>query len=112
MEAYYRLPEGREDCTQLYLAATKACDGPAYQANAASLPIVGTSNGVPPSPPGQPWADLEAVEAFLNKSQAPLDQLHEAARRGGGARYPTDFNAGVGMLLTHVQNLRSAARML
>ncbi|MGE0609356.1 MAG: hypothetical protein AB7O62_19850 [Pirellulales bacterium] len=112
MESFYRLPAGREDCTQLYLAACLPLDGQDFSTAAANLPIVGANNHSVPPLPGQPWSDLEAVEAFLQEYQRSLDLLHEAARRGGGARYPTDFSQGINMLLPHAQNLRSAARML
>jgi hypothetical protein len=41
-----------------------------------------------------------------------LDQIHEAARRGGAARYPTNFAAGFAMLLSHVQAIRGGMRLL
>lgn len=112
MEKYYQLPEGREDCTRLWLAACAQFDVPAYQTAAANIPIAGSNNSTSPPPPGQAWADLAAVENFLQQYQPAMDQLHDAARRGGAARYPTDYNQGIGMPIPYVQQLRSGARML
>ena len=38
--------------------------------------------------------------------------MHAAAEIDGAARYPTDFEDGLHMLLTHAQGLRTCARLL
>jgi hypothetical protein len=111
MEAFYALAEGADNVTALLLSASAAFDTEAFNQQAGALPIVGNGTGNVP-PPGQPWPQQREAEALLARYAAELGSLHEAARRGGAARYPTNFRAGFGMLLEHVQRLRGAARML
>jgi hypothetical protein len=111
LETFYRLPQGAVETTGLWLSGAGPLDTPAFNAAAKGLPIVGESQGQIPLP-GEPWGDLTAAEKLLQDYAPQLAQLHEAARLGGQARYPTDFEAGIGMLLPHVQQLRSAARLL
>lgn len=110
MNAFYERPPASQDCTQLWLSATRAFDGPAYATAAQNLPIVGISGPIPP--PGTPWPALGDVEKFLQQYATSLKQMHEAADRGGAARYPGDFHEGIAMLLPHVQAARGGARML
>ncbi len=111
LEKYYALPEGTTDVTDLWLSALTPLDGDTFRQDAGQLPIVGTSEIEIP-PPGEPWAQLEDVEALLAKYSDTMQRLHEAADKGGAARYDLDFGQGFAMLLEHVQSLRSGARML
>ncbi len=110
LNTYYALPDGAFDATKLWVTAIAPLDGAAYNQDAKDLPIVGTDAEIPP--PGQPWPEMTEVEAFLDKYAATMRLLHEAADRGGGARYDLDFGQGFGMMLDHVQKLRGGARML
>jgi len=111
LNAYYVLADGTVDTTELWVAAMAPLDGAAFSADAGDLPVVGTSNAEIP-PPGQPWAELEDVEALLAKYAQTMEQLHRAADQGGAARYDLNFEDGFAMLLEHVQTLRGGARML
>jgi hypothetical protein len=111
LEAYYSLSAGAEDPTPLWLAAIAPLESPGYTASAGDLPIVGTGEGKVPLP-GEPWEQHEAARKHLADYSTYLEKMHEAARIGGPARYPTDFHDGLGMLLPHAQKLRQAVRLL
>jgi len=112
LNAFYALPEGADDVTRLWLIPMRAFDGPQYRQACEPLPIVGWSEDEQPiPPPGEPWQDLEAVEAFLAKYADEMAAAHQAAERGGAARYPTDYSQGWDTLLEHVQQARTLARM-
>jgi hypothetical protein len=111
LNAFYALPEGADDVTQLWLFAMRPFEGPEYQEACEPLPIVGSGDETIP-PPGKPWEDLEAVEAFLAKYAAPMAAAHKAAERGGAARYPVDFSQGWDVLLRRGQQARALTRML
>lgn len=115
LNSFYRVPQNENDLTSLYLQALAPfLEGQGNQAfwqDARPLPIVGEST-TPIPPPGQPWAELEASQALIEKYQTSVDLLHEAGRQQGSVRYPVDFNAGYGALLPHAQAVRSASRFL
>jgi len=111
LDEYYALPEGATDVTDLWLTALAPLDGDAFSQDAGDLPVVGKGESEIP-PPGAPWAQLEDVEALLAKYADTMRRLHEAADKGGAARFDLDFGDGFAMLLEHVQSLRSGARML
>lgn len=111
LEEFYVSPAADDDTTRLWLAACLPLESKDFQAAAGALPLVGTSEGKIP-PLNQPWTELEAAEALLKKFEPSLGKLHEAADRGGAARYPTDFRMGFAMLVEHAQRLRGGARLL
>jgi len=111
LEEHYQLPPGVEDTTDLWIDAMRPLDTKAFGADAGELPVVGTGESEIP-PPGQPWDDLEAVEALLRKYDASLGAMHEAAELDGAACYPVEFGDGFFMLLDHVQRVRGGARLL
>jgi hypothetical protein len=111
LEAFYRYPPADEDVTQLWLAATATLNTKEYRDSVESLPIVGNGDGEIP-PPGEPWPQLKEAEDLLVQYAPSLVKLHEAADRGGAARYPTNFAAGLEMSLPHKEKLRSGARLL
>ncbi|HEV3341741.1 MAG TPA: hypothetical protein VG125_15345 [Pirellulales bacterium] len=96
LEAFYQLPPDTPDVTPLWVAATEAVRQSEYTADAAGLPLVGGSADDLPDP-GEPWPQQYRSEKFLFKYTDLLDGLHEAADRGGAARYPTRFSDGIGM---------------
>jgi len=113
LDAYYSLPEEADDVTQLWLAAMEPLEGPDYDQACEPLPIVGNQQDEQPiPPPGEPWKDLDAVEAFLDEYSDAISVAHEAAERAGAARYPVDFSQGWGALLEHVDQARPLARVL
>ncbi|MGE0607640.1 MAG: hypothetical protein AB7O62_11145 [Pirellulales bacterium] len=113
MAAFYRLPEGADDCTRLYVEACQGLKGPAFDQAAAKLPYVNLEieESSIPFPP-EPWPELEAAEKFLASYQSWLDLLHEAARRGGAARYVLDFSKGINVSVDHATALRQSGRLL
>lgn len=111
LQAYYRLPDGVVNTAELWMRATMPMETAEFNTEVQDLPIVGNNQKEIP-PPGQPWEDLEAVEALLEKYRKQMDLLYEAAEKGPAAQYPNDFSKGISMLLPHIQALRSGARML
>jgi len=110
MNAFYETPAASQDCTRIWIAALQPLEGPAYILAAEKLPIVGMGPEIPP--PGTSWPQQAAVEQFLEQYKSSMEQLHEAADRGGAARFDLDFHDGISMLLGHVQAARGGARML
>jgi len=114
LDALYAFPPKERDTTELWLGAFAVLDSPAYGNDAADLPDVGEGGAVPP--PGEPWPQLEAAEAFLAKYRDPLAKMHRASEPGGEARFPLTFSAGDGAvasaLLPHIQHVRGAVRLL
>lgn len=111
IEAFYQVPASERDTTQLWLSALAPLDTPSYMAEARELPLVGEDTNDLPLP-GEPWPQLEAAEQLLARYRGSLEQMHQAAREGGQARFPTRFADGIQMLLPHAQQLRAGARLL
>ena len=111
IEAFYQVPPGGRDTTQLWLAALAPLDTPSFAAEAKELPLVGEDASDLPLP-GEPWPQLEAAEQLLARYRGSLEQMHQAAREGGQARFPTRFADGIQMQLPHAQRLRAGARLL
>jgi len=111
LEAFYARPTEEEDCTRLWLDATAALDTQEFLDTYEELTIKDEMNKDIP-PPGKPWPDLPAAETFLEGYPHSLALLHQAAERGGAARYPLDFSKGLAMETNHVQWLRNAVRLL
>lgn len=111
LDAFYALPEGAVDTTDLWLEATSPLSTEAYSEDSSELPIVGASESEVPRA-GEPWAQLEDAEAFRDRYQPLIDMMHKASERGGAARYPKNFEQSIFMALDEVQQLRSASRLL
>lgn len=110
LDAFYALPAGQQDTTELWLAALAALDASEYQIDAKPLPVVGEGGEIPPL--DEPWPEMDAVEAFLAKYREPLNKMHQAADLGGAAQFPIEFADGIALQLKHVQQLRGAVRLL
>ena len=110
LESYYAVPPPDDDCTQLWLGAMAPFDTPAFESAAKEMLILGRPGEIPL--PGEPWPDLDVTKKFLEQYQSSLDLMHEAAERGGAARYDIDFELGLELELIHDQKLRTAARLL
>ena len=111
LDIFYAYPPTDKDATDLWLAAIESISTDQFNEAVESLPVVGQSE-IPIPPPGSAWEQLEEVEAFLVQHADSMQQLHDAARMGGAARYDIEFEDGIGLLLKHVQDLREGARML
>jgi hypothetical protein len=112
LEAFYAAPPEGQDTTKLWLDGIAPLALPAFANAAQALPIVGADGPTEIPPPGRAWAELPAAEKLLARYQSSLILLHQAAEQGGQARFPTAFQKGWAMLLTHCQNLRTASRLL
>lgn len=111
---YFALPPEVDDVTQLWLEGIQAIDNAEHRASGRELPYVGVKGEEEKSVPkmGEPWADLPACESYLDANQAALDKFHEAARRGGYARFPVDYSQGRAVALPAVSGVREAAMLL
>lgn len=111
LEAFYSAPPLDQDATQLWVTGMAPLDKPPFKSSANGLQLVG--NGPEPVPlPGQSWPQLAAAEKLLSDYRESLDAIHEAARRGGRARFPLRFAEGAQMPLPHADQLRAANRLL
>jgi hypothetical protein len=110
-EAFYAVPKGREDVTSLWLAAFEGLSGETLDGSPGDFSMVGTGTYEIPRP-GQPWPERAAAEAILAKYRANAEGLHEAARRGGAARYPLPFEHMSLTLLFRMNSLSGGAKLL
>lgn len=105
-----RCPAGERDTTALWVAALAVLNSPEYESDAKTLPAVGEGSEIPP--PGEPWPELEAAEAFLAKYSEPLEKMHQARELGGAAQYPLKFADGIALLAPEIPRLGDASRLL
>jgi len=109
LNAFYETPPPELDCTRFWLAALKPLDGPAFHASKEALPILGIRSDIPP--PGETWPKEVEVVQFLETYKNSMEQLHDAADRGGAARYDGDFYH-YSAYVENVQGSFYGARML
>ena len=109
LEALYERPPAEQDCTALYMYHEGAW-ARTLGAQSRSFPIMG-DGGEPPRL-DEPWDDLPAIEQFLSDNHVVFAQLHEAAARGGRARFPIAFEVGFSALLPYTQTMRWISRCL
>lgn len=111
LEGFYQTPRVAEDTTQRWLTGLAPLGTPQFKSSANGLPFVG---GGPESIPwpSEAWPQLAAAERFLSSYRGSLDHIHEAAARDGRARFPVRFAAGANMPLPHLEQLRTAVRVL
>lgn len=118
LHKYYAAPPQGEDCTDLWLRGIDGLDseefGTAYDAVLWEDPNHDPeefADRIIPRP-GEPWPEREAAERLLGEHADALKLMHEAADRGGAARYPVAFEDGLAALLPHDHKLRGGARLL
>jgi hypothetical protein len=107
---YYAIEPGATDSTSHWLDGAVPLTLPEFTEAAKGLPIVSTSDAIPP--PGQAWEKLAKAEQLVDQYAAQLERLHQAAAMDGQARYPVDLSRGPETIVSHVQHLRQAARVL
>jgi hypothetical protein len=109
LEAFYKIPQGEDDLTALYVRALASCkiDFDATR----DLPVVGTGSDEIPLPPEE-WPQLEQAEAYLAHFRAPLDNLCAASEQQGSVRYPINLRDPTSMQHQHVMQIRDAHRLL
>ncbi|HEY2838952.1 MAG TPA: hypothetical protein VGJ26_07380 [Pirellulales bacterium] len=106
LELYYKSPPPDQDVTQIWReGAVPIAAATTYQA-ARRIPFFGDV-GAPPLL-GEPWPEIERSRQLLQSNAVALQKLHDAAARGGQARYPI----GLAAQLDNSQLLRNAARCL
>lgn len=111
VNAFYVVPAGVADTTELWVNAIKVVELAKIGARGRTLPIIGS--GTSPIPlPGQPWIELEASRALLGECATELQAVRKAAAAGGQGRFPVDFSAGSSTPLPHAQEARQVARLL
>lgn len=90
LETYYRLPPGATDSTQAWIRAIQSVNLPAQSPR---------QGGTAMDSDGLPWMDFTQTQTqpLLDNNRVALQSLHEAARQGGNARYPTSFHSGHAM---------------
>ena len=110
LHAYYRAPAAEDDTTELWLEAMAVFRTPAFESASSEMPILGRSATIPL--PGEPWPELAAARQFLDDYQSALDLMHEAAERGGLARFELEFELGPAIDLKAIEQPRIAARLL
>ena len=111
LDAMYVVPDGLVDSTHLYLNAMSVLTSDVFSSDAEDVLQIGSRLESPPFPPDE-WDGLADAEKLLAKYDSVLEELHLAARQGGVAAYPLDFEDGFGTLLSHAQNLRMCVRFL
>jgi hypothetical protein len=112
LNAYFRVPDSDEDASALWIAGLRPLTETGYHQTAEGTPFVGDhrdANGF-----GGTFTGFQRLraKAHLQKYADSLDCFHAAAAKGGRARLPIDFRAGVGTLLPFTQATRDALRLL
>lgn len=111
VNAFYVVPQGVADTTDLWVAAIDAVQAANLDRRGKTLPIVG--EGPTPVPaPGEEWTELEASRTLLGELDGELQAIRKATESGGRVRFPVDFSAGIFTLLPHAQSSRDVARLL
>lgn len=111
LEATYSVPDGVPNTTEAWMTALAAVE---------RLENADDESGVsapPESAPGTSLSEeqqqqLARIRQRLERARDALPLIHAACEPGGCARFPVNFAAGVTAQLTHVQRIRSAARLL
>ncbi len=108
---YYKVPEGEEDTTELWVAAIDAVTKADLDSVPKDMPILGFDAEPVPSP-DEKWEKLDESRKFLETLSDEMKLVYTAAEAGGVARYPVDFTPGFNALLPYAQDARSVARLL
>lgn len=111
LEAFYVLPDGAIDATELWTRASYTFDTDEFKDESKVL-IEALSADDPIPPPGEEWGQIDAARALLAKYSEETEQLHAASRVGGAARYASNFSEGFFGEGSLTQSLRNAARLL
>jgi hypothetical protein len=111
LEEFYAAPPAEADCTEFWLQAFKILDTEDFHDTYWDLGFDGGGKFSGPAP-GKPWPQLGEAEAFLEQYSEALSLIHEAASRGGAARFPTDFSLGINMKMPELERLRLCARLI
>ncbi len=111
IQAIYALPEGRENTAPIWLDALAGLSTRDFEESAGNLPVAGTGTTEIP-PPSKRWRELAAAEALLAKYRTNIAGLHEAAGRGGAARFSLPFGHSSLGLFFRLESSYCAAKLL
>ena len=111
LNAFYSVPTGVTDTTEMWTAAVSAVAAANIEQRAANLPFLG-SGPTPVPEPGAEWAERVACQTFLKEMDRELQAIMRAADAGGMARYPIDLTNGMDTLLPYAQETRTISRLL
>lgn len=112
LNAYFRAPEPENDATALWVAGMQPLIEGGYHQSVQGVPYVGDERDGR-SLAGEIPSHLQSrATAHLKQYADSLAKFHAAAAKGGRARLPVDFRAGVGTLLPFTQASRDACRLL
>jgi hypothetical protein len=111
LEEFYAAPPAEADCTTLWLQAFMILDTEDFRDTYWDLGFDGGGKFNRPAP-GKPWPQRAEAEAFLEQYSEVLSLIHEAAIRGGAARFPTDFSRGFNWEWSELEGIRLCARLL
>lgn len=102
LDAMADLPPGVVNVADSLSKAFDILESDSFEEEKKAFPYVGepkfdpiTSDIIPPPLPGEPFAELEQAEAFLNKHEAALAALLGAADAGGNADFNSSFTKGL-----------------
>lgn len=109
LNAWYRVLEGDDDLTPLYLAILESLTKNP-RPDPAGVPFVGPDPIVIPLP-GESWSSLGVSEAYLAHYEPTFSLLSQTLQREGSVRYPVDFREGVATKLEQAQSLREVSRL-
>lgn len=110
LASYYESLTDRQRTAQ-WLRIFKRLDSADFTASAQNMPFLGARGPDDVPLPGDPWAEQEEVEAFLESQQMLLADLHDATGEPEPVYFPVAFDS-FETLLPHVQSTRAAARLL
>ena len=112
LEKSYQLAAGAINTTELWKSGSHIFRNDAFVEDAAGLPIVDRASNRKVPAVGEPWPELEDAQRLLQRYRRQLDQLHEAAQKGGRARFPTQFGDGLRMNMPDLLPILASVRVL
>lgn len=111
LNAYYRIPPGEMDITQVWVPLLERVEERAQQEDLSSLPIVTEPDLFRPSHPNA-GENLAAARQLAVAWSVEIAQLLEAAEQPGSVRWPFDFSLGDDTQLFQIQALRTGAMLV
>ncbi|HEV7280024.1 MAG TPA: hypothetical protein VGN57_07400 [Pirellulaceae bacterium] len=111
MEAYSPASPAIEEATAHWMRASEVIGGPAFNSSTTGVPFFDGSRPDDANEVLQP-DELAIATAFLDRYREALDEAHAARRAGAVAWFPLEWQDGLAIQLTHVQNLRGVNRLL
>lgn len=111
LNAFYAVPAGVADSTELWIKAIHAGKLTATPGFKLPLPFVGPDDKDPPRR-NAPWPELDVARTFVKSHESERQLILDAAAAGGRVRFPVDFRQGLYTLLPDTQDTRAVARFM